>query len=276
MPGLRGGGSFDYLFGDASDSSIPLTFDRDYLIKTSTVNGTSLYKTANFRLYCSETLVIDSTNNAKVHNDGVSTTTRTGAVNLASGVYNAGGNGGNGALDPGGSGDPISNSYAGSGGNGGAGIFSGGGGPGGAVTNSNPTFQRMGQPQDFFEAICGAIGTDAFNGNWYGGGGGGGGAGDGSLAGFGGGAGGGVCFVAAREIICFGTNPHITANGGNGAPSVTAGGGGGGGGGGIVIVVYGAIIGNLITQANGGIGGTGGTLTHAQNGANGTVFLYQV
>lgn len=291
MPGLSVPGTFESFFGDVGDSDLNMASSQwsllsaDRSCRTVTIAGSRGLISNNWRLFCHR-LVIDSTASVvpadgMIQCNGGDANSVIAGNAVPSGFFGGGGNGGAGGVasanvgtDAGNGGLPAGTSLGGAGGDGGVGL-SGANGRGGNPAQLAAAFRRM----SFFTGLTGMFTTPTGLAVPAGGaGGGGGGRRDGGtqLNGGGGGAGGGIVFVAAGEIVLLGSNPHFAVRGGDGG-GATAGlgaGGGGGGGGGAIILVFGRMVGQLVTNVAGGLGGSG--TNPGKPGANGNLFLYQL
>lgn len=244
-------------------------------------DGDFLLNTNGFGIFCNNLLYV--ADGCTIHNDGADASAATAGAGGAANIYGGGGTGGTGKSSAtsgaGATAANVTGSIATISPNA---VISGGGG-GAAHASTTPSNYAPpstvinafanGWPGSIPQAITLLLsasttkfrgGAGGSGGAFFGSGGGGAGTGNGG----GGGGGGGVVFIAARQILNYGT---IRSNGGAGAAgtasSVNSGaGGGGGGGGGAVVMIYGSAGSNLGAiyafggAAGGGAsgGGTGG------------------
>jgi len=224
-------------FGDGSDGDVTISTDttltRDMYYNNLTINAGVTLHTNGYRIFVKNNFINyniverngnDGGDAAGLYNAGL------GGAALSDnnlGGSGAGGNGG-GYASWGAPGDSVSPAEGGKGNNGsnGGGTNPRAGGAGGSVTP--PDCRPFALP---FAALL----TDYPSLTIIkGGAGGGGGGGSDNGAGGGGGSGGGVIFIAAKNLINYGS---IEAKGGNGGLPYGYGGRGGGGGGGVIVLV---------------------------------------
>ncbi len=294
-------------FGDGSDGDVTIssgttTLTRDMYYNNLTVNGTGILRPAGYAIYVKNTLTVDNTSGAYIHNDGgnggngpsggaggtagaasLGGRFKAGLVGQAGGTSGsnaAGGNGGNGGASGVFS---ITNATGSAGGLGGTGAQARGAvGTGGAVTSVTTMPPRTLLNLNLLEITGSGVVTftqQSLSGGSGGGGGGAGGSGGGNGgSGGGSGGGGGVIIIGAKKLALTGAG-CISAKGGNGGnggvgasfgDAVGSGGGGGGGAGGLIVLSYFEKTGTgtaVVTGGTAGAGGAGGGNVSA--GSNG-------
>ncbi len=264
----------------AADTTITAgitTLTADAIYRNLTINNGGTLKTAGFRVYVREKLLINT--GGIISADGGAAPDATGGTAAASGSIGGSAGGGAGDVAAGNAGS-AGRCFGGVNGGGPGGGGAGTGGAGGGVTA--PTVAAAdGYWANPVNLLHGHLITAGGVYKILGGNGGGGGGGDGAAGeGGGGGAGGGVVWIAANEISILGTG-KIQANGGAGRIGQSTDTGGGGGGAGGLLLVFcsmittaGAAATHFVTTGGAGGNKGGGSGNPGYGGAGGLAYLF--